>query len=314
MRAGGGFSRTPSVAVPRTSVAAVLALSMVAPGCGGQLPAPGSDAAIVDDATMCDDGGFCEWIDPPEPDAEVPLDASAHDAGPGDAATRDAGGSIDAGPRPAPNPTCGNVDQRLRDDFGIMIRPGTSLVFEGLATEDISCADRIKVYEMFIRPFQYQRYPVRLDPSDPFTMYLYRTARARSGSCSAYVRNAHTMQVRDLSQCLRVVSGTTDRDFIRIAMFLIHESGHIITSRNSSLRTAFQNANLPARDPRCYDRGFLTTYSLRSTNPVSESFAEATALFIGRRKVGPLGTITDFPTECPYTFAWIQTTVYGNHL
>ncbi len=313
MRAGHGFFCTHGAVSPRALFAAVLAVCLGAFGCG-QAPATGSDSAVSDDTTLCDDSAVCEWIDPPEPDADAVIDASALDAGPTDAATAGADASIDAGPAPLPRPTCGDVNQRLRDDFGIIIRPGTTLAFEGLATEDIGCADRIKVYEMFMRPFAYQRYPVRLNPSDPFTMYLYRTASPASGSCSAYVRNAHTMQIRDLSQCLRVVSGTTDRDFIRIAMFLIHESGHIITSRNYSLRTAFQNANLPARDPRCYDRGFLKTYSLRTTNPVSESFAEATALFIGRRKVGPLGTITDFATECPNTFAWIQTTVFGNHL
>ncbi len=109
------------------------------------------------------------------------------------------------------------------------------------------------------------------------------------------------------------MSSASDPDFIRVAMFIIHESGHIITARNSSLRTAFSSAGLTRLDARCYDRGFLKTYSLRTTNPVSESFAEAVALFIGRRKVGPLGTITNFATECPNTFSWIERTVFGAH-
>jgi hypothetical protein len=173
----------------------------------------------------------------------------------------------------APLPTCANVNQRLRDDFVIVIRPGT-LAFEGLATEDIGCAERIKVYQMFQRPFAYQRYPKRLNPADDFTMHLYRTSSPAAGSCSVYVPNSQAMQIRDLRACLSVVSGTMDADFIGVAKFLIHESGHIITACTPSLRTAFLAANLRTRDPSCYDHGFLKTYSLCTTNPVSESFAE----------------------------------------
>ncbi|MEI8259709.1 MAG: hypothetical protein WCJ30_28925 [Deltaproteobacteria bacterium] len=319
-RSGGGFSAR-DVVIRYAPVAAMLSVSVVASGCG-EMSAPMSDAQAdsmaIDDTLMCDDGGVCEAIDPPAPDE--PVDAGAMDVASTDATDVDSGApvtdsgvSIDAGPAVAPLPTCGNVNQRLLDDFGIIIRPGT-IPFEGLATEDIGCAARISVYQMFMRPFQYVRYPVRLRPADPFTMHLYHTASPTAGSCSAYVPSAHAMQVRDLSQCLRVVSGTADPDFIRIAMFLIHESGHIIMARNSSLRTAFQAANLPAHDPGCYDRGFLKTYSLRTTTALNESFAEAAALFIGRRKVGRLATISNFATECPNTFAWIQTMVFGSHL
>src|SRR5665647_2973310 len=84
---------------------------------------------------------------------------------------------------PKPLPTCTNVDQRLRDDFGIIIKPGT-LAFEGLASENIDCKGRIKVYQMFMRAFSYEKYPQRLMPSDAFTMHLYRTAHPVAGSCS----------------------------------------------------------------------------------------------------------------------------------
>ncbi len=287
-------------------------------------------AAPRDDADpSCEETGTCEPIEPPwDPedggeDAGEVLDAAAHDGAASDARALD-GASMDVvrdsaadaareASAPAPLPTCSNVDQRLRGDFGIVIRPGT-ISFEGLATEDIGCADRIKVYQMFMLPFAYERYPRRLNPSDSFTMHLYRTSRPSTGSCSAYVPSAQAMLIRDLRQCLSVVSGRTDTDFMRIAMFLIHESGHIITARTPSLRTAFSAANLAARDPRCYDRGFLKTYSLRTTNPTSESFAESLALFIGRRKVGTLGTINDFRTECPNTYEWTRVNVFGDRL
>jgi hypothetical protein len=47
---------------------------------------------------------------------------------------------------------------------------------------------------------------------------------------------------------------------------------------------------------------------------VSESFAESLALFIGRRKVGSLGTINDFRTECPNTYEWTRANVFGARL
>ena len=217
---------------------------------------------------------------------------------------------MDAGATFLPLPTCATVDRRLREDFGIQIQPGT-IPFEGLPPENIDCSDRILVYQMFIRPHQYERFPRRVNVADAYTLHLYRRS-ATVGSCSAYTPSGQAILVRDLRACLAGVSGPSDPDFNRVAMFLIHETGHIITSRTYSLRAAFEGAQLPRLDPSCYDRGFLKTYSLRTTNPVNESFAEATALFIGRRKVGPLGTINDFATECPHTHDWIQSTVFGS--
>lgn len=94
-------------------------------------------------------------------------------------------------------------------------------------------------------------------------------------------------------------------------MFLIHETGHVIANRNSGLKASFRDADLVNLDSACYDRGFLKTYALRSgVRPVSESFAESVALFIGRRKRGRLGTIADFEAECPNTYAWVRTNVF----
>jgi hypothetical protein len=224
-------------------------------------------------------------------------------------------GVPDAEPEPQPKalPTCTDVDARLRDDFGIVIKPGT-LPFEGLPSENIGCAKRIKVYQMFIRAFEYEGFPVRLNVADSFTMHLYRTSSPTTGSCSAYTPSGQAIQIRNLSACLDAVSGTTDPDFARVATFLNHETGHIITSRTPSLKTQFQAAGLPTKDPQCYDRGFIKTYSLRTTNPVSESFAESLALFLWNKKVGKYATITNFRTECPHTWAWIKTTVFGEHI
>ena len=182
---------------------------------------------------MDDDGGATE-------DASETRDASAIRDASLDARAQDAArdAQTDArtdAPAPRPAPTCGTVDARLRDDFGIVIRPGT-LAFEGLASEDIGCADRLEVYQMFTLPFAYERYPQRLNPSDAFTMHLYRGTRPTVGSCSAYVPSAQAMQIRDLRQCLASVTSRTDPDFMRVAMFLIHESGHIITARTPCAR------------------------------------------------------------------------------
>jgi hypothetical protein len=233
------------------------------------------------------------------------------DAGP---RPEDAGAvAADAGAPPKPRPTCTNVDQRLLGDFGIVIKPGT-LPFEGLAPETIACEKKILVYEMFIPPFQFEKFSQRLQPSDPFTIHLYRGSAPVLGSCSGYTPNPHAIQVRDLKQCLAAVSDAADPDFRRVATFLNHESGHVMSQRNPALKTQFNSANLVQLDAKCYDRGFLKTYSLRTTNPVSESFSEALALFVWRKKVGRYGTINDFKTECPHTYEWIRTTVFGAHL
>jgi hypothetical protein len=223
----------------------------------------------------------------------------------------DAGGMPDAGM--LQTPTCSDVDARLRSDFGIVIKPGT-IAFEGLPSEDISCAKRIKVYQMFERAFEYEQFPARLMVDDPFTMHLYRSSSPATGSCSGYTPSAQVIQIRDLNACLNAVSDTSDPDFARIATFLNHETGHIITSRTASLKTQFQAANLPSQDPQCYDDGFLKTYSLRTTNPVSESFAESLALFLWNKKVGRYATIRDFRAECPNTWKWIKMTVFGDHI
>lgn len=222
----------------------------------------------------------------------------------------------DAGvPEPAakPLPTCADVDARLHDDFGIVIKPGT-LPFEGLPSENISCGKRIKVYQMFIRAFEYEQFPVRLMPADAFTMHLYKTSSPSTGSCSAYTPSGQAIQIRDLNACLNAVSDTSDPDFARVATFLNHETGHVIADRTPSLKTKFQEAGLPSKDPQCFDRGFIKTYSLRTTNPVSESFAESLALFIWNKKVGRYATIRNFKTECPHTWSWIKEAVFGEHI
>lgn len=273
------------------------------------LDASRADAAIAMDAPRADVNAMDARADVSNLDAR--LDVSASDVR-ADAAAADVRADVvaDAGVTFLPLPTCATVDRRLREDFGIQIQPGT-IPFEGLPSENIDCAGRILVYRMFIAPHQYERFPRRVNVADPYVMHLYRRS-GTVGSCSAYTPSGQAIQIRDLRSCLAAVSGPTDPDFARIAMFLIHETGHIITSRTYSLRAAFSSAGLTRLDPSCYDRGFLKTYSLRTTNPVNESFAEATALFIGRRKVGVYGTITNFQTQCPHTYAWIQTTVFGN--
>jgi len=212
---------------------------------------------------------------------------------------------------PGPLPTCEDVDQRLVDDLGIIIKPGT-LAFGGLAPTNIGCEGRIKVYRMFVAPFRYAGYRRRLDSTTtPVTMHLYRSDDSRAGWCSGYVPNARAIQIRDLARCLRDVTDVEDRHFRSTAMFLIHESGHVISGRNDGLKAMFRDADLVARDPQCYDDGFLKTYYYRSgVNRVSESFAEAVALFIGRSKVGAHATIRDFETECPHTYEWIRANVF----
>jgi hypothetical protein len=232
------------------------------------------------------------------------IDALA-DANAPDSATTDAGGGI------CTLPTCADVDVRLRSDFGIAIIPGT-IAFHGLAAEDIGCADRIKVYQMFALPFAYTRYRQLIDPSSVFTFNLYRDPAA---SYYGYTPNARTIQIANLREQLAGVSGPADSDFTRIAEFLIHESGHILRDRNPALGTAFATAldGLVVSDRACYDGRFLISYAFRSgVNANSESMAESIGLFIANRNRGPLGTIRDFRNECPNTYEWTRANVFNN--
>ncbi len=281
------------------------------------VPADASDAALAppgdaDDDASCEDGGPCEGLNL-EPD-----DAGPSDAGPvrGDAGVVDAIGG-DPGPSdsgaaspedggPAlPDPTCASVDQRLLQDFGIVITPAT-IPWNGFASENIDCEDRIKVYQMYALPFHYPGYVRRLDPSRPFTIHLYRSVTPGPYTVMAYVPNARTVKIRDLAYALSHVSGPTDRNFMHVAMLLIHESGHIISARNPSMRPAFGDANLAARDPQCYVNGLLRTYTGPGTNLLGESMAEATGLFI----VHSRRSIADFRTDCPNTYEWIRANLY----
>ena len=256
-------------------------------------PMPEADAGVDEDASPTCLDGSCET-----PGAVAILDTTI---------------VAPVGPDPEielPLPTCDDVDARLRADFGIVIQPGT-LRFGGLPSADIGCEDRIKVYRMFVAPFAFEGYRLRLDPDRPVTMHLYRSADPRAGFCSGYVPSANAIQIRDLRQCLRSVTDAEDRRFRSVAMFLIHEMGHVIANRNDGIKAQFRDAELPAADPDCYDRGFLKTYYYRSgVNPVSESFAESLALFVWNRKSGAHATIEDFAAECPSTHDFARTHVF----
>ncbi len=214
----------------------------------------------------------------------------------GGAGTRDA----DPAEAPAGAVDCDNVNQRLKNDFGIVIRP---------VSQDLGCEDRIKVYTMFAAPFRYAKFERLVDVSDPFAIEL--RDGGPPGSCSGWVPNSQVIQIAGLKECLRVVNGPHDPDFARIAMFLTHETGHVISGRNPGVKAAFVQARIDDKDPRCYEQGFLKTYPLRSTNPTSESFAEGIALFIRNRASTSQGAIDNFRTECPHTYEWIRQNVYG---
>lgn len=264
-------------------------------------PGEAEDAVAHDDTGAMEDAG----TDTADPGG----DATSTDTGAADAKTPDVK-PIDSGPTAPSKPTCANVDQRLRDDFGIIIKTGVDS-FEGMPGEDLACADRINVYEMFVKPFGYERYERLMKISDPFTLRLYH--KSSSTGCSAVVTSADTVRVRNLKECMGFVSGPSDPDFERIAMFLIHESGHVLRARNPSVGSDFLSAKLYTKDPGCYDGTYLKTYSLRSgVLAFSESLSESMGLFIVNHKVNTLGTIKDFKKECPNSWAWVQKVIFND--
>lgn len=217
------------------------------------------------------------------------------------------GNSIpDDDPRPGPDeaPPCNQIDNELKTDFGVKTIP---------RGEILNCEEKRWLYRIYSVPFKYNGFRKNLKPDTPFTI---NTANLNSDmKCNAYVPSDQYMIMWDLKDCLSSISSVSDFDFERISMFVIHETAHIIKSRNKDkFYKYYPNRRLAASDPDCYDREFIKTYSLRTQDRVSESMAEAAGLFITNRKSNIINdrlvTISNFRNQCPATYNWIKTNLY----
>ncbi len=192
-------------------------------------------------------------------------------------------------------PSCATIAQRLLKDFGV------KMVSKG---ETITCALRKKVYDIYSIPGRSTTYMKKLKPSSPFTLEFYS---GTSGRASGYVPSAYTIRLTGFGAFM------SHSSWYDLGAFLLqHETGHLIKNRNrSEFYVNYPHSTLKSNDPGCYDDGFLKTYSLRSTDPKSESMAEATGLYVYNRKNGVHASISNFRTQCDATYSWIRSHLYG---
>ncbi len=206
-------------------------------------------------------------------------------------------------PQPGPPPpvqgqslTCINGEYKtcLSDDFNIVVLNGSN--------------DQLgKIFQSFAFAAQSSQYVSLLKSGGQ----LLKIELMNEAGCGAKTDGP--------SGLIQISSGCFSLIFPSYRYLLIHESGHIINARNRSLFYSFPWTDYKSQPPdsSCYDRGFLKSYALRSGVDVKdESFAESIADSLRPRSnsgIPPAQTINNFATECPATYSWFETNVFGGY-
>jgi hypothetical protein len=100
---------------------------------------------------------------------------------------------------------------------------------------------------------------------------------------------------------------------------IIHESGHVLNARNRPLFYSYPWTNYKSQPPdsSCYLNGFLKSYAQGAgVDPKDESFSESIADSLRQRSysgISPAQPINNFATECPMTYLWFETNVFGGY-
>lgn len=207
-------------------------------------------------------------------------------------------------------PGCNNIEQRLKDDFGVTVRSGGDRSWCGSyvtgSPQTVDCAIRQNIWKSLARPAKSAGFRKNLKKWNPWTVQCFTHAKgsAYSNGCVS------SSSVMNIGNCAFSKSYPTiwDRHFL-------HETGHILKARNTrKLYQGFPVSTLASKDGACYDGLFIKTYSLRSTDARSESMAEATMLYVYNDKSNPdTGTITNFRRQCDDTYRWTRDKVYEDY-
>jgi lysophospholipase L1-like esterase len=192
--------------------------------------------------------------------------------------------------------TCpsGDYTACLKDNFNIVVTSATS-------------ADLAKIFQAFAFAGQSSQYVSLLKTGGQTINIDILNSTSCSGMTYGY------------SGIIDVYSGCFSMQFSSYRYILIHESGHIIDARNPRLYQSFPWTQFQTQPPdsSCYDSGFLKSYALRSgVVAKDESFAETVADSLTRVSVNKTGsynsqTISDFPVQCPATYTWAKTNIFG---
>lgn len=155
-------------------------------------------------------------------------------------------------------------------------------------------------YNVLKDAFSYPLYTKLLTERGAFNV-VFNPALGDFVGCSASVNGRHTISFYGFSQC-----SLFDQKYLAL-----HESGHILGNRNGDVFKSFPYSELKQKDFSCFSRlGFIRSYyhaeTGAGTDPKDESFAEAVAMSLIKRK----GVFKDFPSECPNTYNWTRSNIF----
>lgn len=203
-------------------------------------------------------------------------------------------------------PPCNQVWDRLKSVFGVSVYLGNTIF------KDSSCHQLQAIYRTYATSSKSSYYYNLLKKAGPFKIRVYNGAR--TNSCGGDVLTPNNIKLYVVNES----SGFSCFYKNGPTSLLLHETGHQIRQQTQPLIMSTPwLRNLARGDKTCYDRGFIKSYSLRTTIPASESMAEATMLYVMNSKTsfapGSAGKpIYNFKRECSNTYTYIKRTVYGN--
>ncbi len=220
----------------------------------------------------------------------------------------------DPGPNPGPDqgpaPDCGIINDRLKDDFGVIVKEGGSGWPDYYApAESVNCAARQGIYKAYRIPSASSRFLRLLEPGDKFSIECYNNNKVLGAAGRVF-----DPQVIKFSNCSKIATST----FGPYAFLYLHETGHLMKQRHYRLlQQEFPRTRLMREDPNCFaSEGVIKTYNRRglsSYSLISESSAEAMALYVYNKKDGDFANINNFKNECPSIYKWAKDNVYGGY-
>lgn len=208
--------------------------------------------------------------------------------------------------QPGPPPSQGQTLTCPSSDYVSCLKQDFNIIVSGARGDDLS-----RIFQSFAFAGQSKRY---VDLLTNGGQQLTITMNYNSGGCGGDTRGfAGTILISGAGLC-----GTYSLPTFRY--LLIHESGHVLNARNRPLFYSYPWSNYKSQSPdsSCYDQGFIKSYALRSgVDAKDESFAESITDSLRPRSnsgmIPPAQTINNFATECPATYSWFETNVFGGY-
>lgn len=215
-----------------------------------------------------------------------------------------------------PLPSCEEIDKKLKEDFGAVMKPdpgpyGSSETWAGVSADTPDCQTKRLFYRTLDIAGRSSSYLRLLKPRQEFTIGCSKNSIDGS---SGWVTTATYLHYRN---CHNIKS-----NFEPYAFLITHEVGHIMKQRNFRiLQQEFPRTELINKNPNCFNNeGTIKTYNrlgLSCTSSwceqTSESSAEAIALYVYNRKDGKYGNISNFRSQCPAIYDWAKNSVFGGY-